>query len=76
MGKGPFKLAGHTLPGPNQKASPMKEPITAAILGSLAATIGGKIIGGAMGAGKKKKDKEKEEIAKRAEAYKGLNIQA
>ena len=71
-----YKMNGHTLPGPNQKASPMKEPITAAILGSLAATIGGKIIGGAMVAGQKKIDKEKALAAKKAEAYKGLNIQA
>ena len=74
MAKGPFKLAGHALPGPNQKASPMKEPITAAIVGSLAATVGSKLIGGAMGAGQKKIDKEKEEIMKRGEIYKNLNI--
>ena len=42
MAKGPFKLAGHALPGPNQKASPIKEPITAAIVGALAATVGSK----------------------------------
>ena len=31
----PFKMGGHTLPGPNQKVSPMKIPgmVTAAIIG-------------------------------------------
>ena len=69
-----YKMNGHTLPGPNQKASPMKEPITAAIVGSLAATVGSKLIGGVLGAGKKKTDKNKEEIMKRGDIYKNLNI--
>mgnify|MGYP003655581526 CR=1 FL=1 len=30
----PFKMGGHTLPGPNQKKSPMKLAITTALIGA------------------------------------------
>ena len=39
----PFKMKGHTLPGPNQKVSPMKEPfsLTGALIGAgISAAIG------------------------------------
>jgi hypothetical protein len=46
MGKSPYKMKGHSLPGPNQKKSPMKmEPVTLSMLigaGISAATAGAK----------------------------------
>ena len=35
----PFKMKGHELPGPNQKAAPMTEPITAALIGAAASGL-------------------------------------
>jgi len=36
----PYKMKGHSLPGPNQKKSPMKEPITLALIGLGTAALG------------------------------------
>ena len=73
----PFKMKGHTLPGPNQrKASPAKCPLVAAIIPALASAAAGAVVSGVVGAGKKKDAKKRQLIAKQAEAYKGLDIQA
>jgi hypothetical protein len=64
----PFKMKGHELPGPNQRsASPMKEPITAALIGAAASGL----IGGttsAIGAGAKKRKAKKAAAQEKAAA--------
>ena len=44
----PYKLKGHALPGPSQsKASPFKNPaIAAAVIGSVAGAVVGKMLSG------------------------------
>ena len=64
----PFKMKGHTLPGPNQKVSPMKEPFTTALI---TAGIGAALSGGSaalQGAAKKKAAKKKAKEDKSREA--------
>ena len=62
----PYKMKGHSLPGPNQKKSPMKEPIslTAAILASMA----GAAVSGGIGAASKAASNKKAEKAQKEQA--------
>ena len=58
------------------KPSPAKCPLVAAIIPALASAAAGAVVSGVVGAGKKKDAKKRAHIAKQAEAYKGLNIEA
>jgi len=69
----PFKMKGHTLPGPNQKKSPMHlDPITlsALIAGGVSAATAG--VGGlAKSAAKEKAEKKGKKDAARDKAQEG-----
>ena len=64
----PFKMSGHTLPGPNQKASPAKCPLIAlaipALVKGAAAAAGGLAVSKGVGALTKGKKNKKEADAK------------
>ena len=60
----PYKMKGHALPGPNQKKSPMKLPITTAILASMA----GAAVSGGIGALSKSASNKKAEKAQKEQA--------
>jgi hypothetical protein len=67
----PFKMKGHTLPGPNQKKSPMTEPVTLILAGVSAATAAAKTAAARKAAEKKKIAGEKAEAT--ASAQEGIS---
>ena len=85
MGKGPFKMKGHTLPGPNQKESPMKvAPWLAAAAAKAAPYIphvvgaviaGGTSVGIASAKAKetRRKEQEQKKIAALEKAGEGIS---
>ena len=66
----PFKMKGHTLPGPKQKVSPMKEPFTLAAAGIIAAkaAIAAGVVTGISAIAKADAKKKAEKIEKESEA--------
>ena len=76
----PFKMGGHTLPGPNQKVSPMKAPLSALAVGLISAGVTAAVGTGtaAISAAQKKKAAEKKEkkdkvVAANVEASESLD---
>jgi len=65
----PFKMKGHTLPGIKQRVSPLKEPITAMLIGAgiSAATAGAKGLAAKKAATKAEKAAAKSEARDKAQ---------
>ena len=63
----PYKMKGHALPGPNQKKSPMKEPLSALAIGLLSSAAGAAVSGG-IGAISKSASNKKAEKAQKEQA--------